>query len=135
MALDKAFVMVMALAFLLFAVAFILAPEYALTLTTGQTLTSATAIVDLRATYGGLSLAIAILLFWLLAKQQLLPIALIAVLTLMLAMAATRLIGLLLMPDAAIIMYVYFILEVAAVLTASWLLRRNKARALGADKQ
>ncbi|NMP17767.1 DUF4345 family protein [Thalassotalea sp. Y01] len=68
MALDKAFVMIVALAFLLFAIVFIVTPEYALTLTTEQTLNSVTAIVDLRATYGGLFLAIAILLFWLLAK-------------------------------------------------------------------
>ncbi len=85
------------------------------------------AMTDMRATYGGMSLAVGVML--LLLAQSDVRLGLVSVLLLMVCMAAGRSYGLYVDAHANTVMYVYLLLEaVAAMLAVMLLLSMTRKR-------
>lgn len=101
---------------------FIVAPSQLSLLVTDASPTTAVALTDMRATYGGMSLAAGVLLFMLAAKPHTERLGLVAVLLLMLGMAGGRGVGMVLDGSATVVMWVYLALELAAAAVTSFLL-------------
>ncbi len=84
-------------------------------------------MTDMRATYGGMSLAVGVML--LLLAQSDVRLGLVSVLLLMVCMAAGRSYGLYVDAHANTVMYVYLLLEaVAAMLAVMLLLSMTRKR-------
>ena len=86
-------------------------------------MSSSSGLIDIRATYGGMSLAVGIILYLLATGKDTLKIGLISVSVLMLAMAMGRIIGIGLDGTPNIYMYIYLALELAVGILALLLLR------------
>ncbi len=112
--------------FALYGLGFVFAPTQLALLVTDAAPATATALTDMRATYGGMSVAIGIVLFALSSKAETIRLGLIGVLVLMLGMAGGRLVGLMIDGAENKIMYIYLAFEVAASGAAWFLLRRSK---------
>ena len=112
--MSKIFVLGTAAIFLVYGLLFFVVPLEAFQFVVDGTVTSSSAITDLRATYGGMSVGVGIILTMLGMNQQTLKMGLIAVLVLMLGMAFGRLVGIILDGDTNNYMYIYLALEIAA---------------------
>ena len=111
-----------AIVFLLFGIAFVFAPEMLAQLSTGSSPDTPSGLIDMRATYGGMSVAVGLLLFCL-AKEETAKQGLTGVILLMLGMATGRAYGMLVDGDANDIMVSYLVLKLVAAGIAIWALR------------
>lgn len=112
-----------ALVFVLYGLSFVFIPEKMSHFVTGGIPATSSGMIDLRATYGGMSLAIGVLLFIFANRRDLASIGLVTVVAIMLGMAGGRLIGMIIDGDANQVMYVYLALElVMAVLAGALIL-------------
>jgi len=107
--------------FLGFAMTFLAVPHYALALSVSAEITSVSAAIDMRATYGGLSLAVAALLYMMGREQRYHRLGLLSVMLLMVCMAFGRSIGFMVDGPGNYVMVMYLVLECAATLL-TWLL-------------
>ncbi|GAA4098672.1 DUF4345 domain-containing protein [Zhongshania borealis] len=112
--------------FALYGLGFVFAPAQLALLITDAAPATATALTDMRATYGGMSVGVGIVLFVLSSKAETIRLGLLAVLLLMVGMGGGRLVGLIIDGAENQIMYVYLALEVVASVAAWLLLSRNK---------
>ena len=110
--INKILVHLVAAFFLFYGISFSLWPSLMFHLVTGAEVSNQTALIDIRATYGGMSFAVAALLHFLALKQERIRLALYFVLLLMCSMALPRTLGMLTDGDANWIMYLYLTLEV-----------------------
>ena len=124
MSLARLMILLTALVFAAYGVGFIVAPLSLLEWATGAVVNTPSAIIDLRATYGGLSLAVGLVLYGLGRSQGGTPLGLRVVIALMLGMGGGRLVGLVVDGGANAVMYAYLALEIVAAAVATWLLRR-----------
>ena len=124
MTMQRLLVRLTALIFVLYGVGFIVAPALLSQYVTGAVPTSASGLIDMRATYGGMSLAIGLLLLHL-SRQSTPRTGLLGVLLLMLGMAGGRVCGMLVDGAANPVMQVYLALEIIAALAAAALLARG----------
>ena len=115
--------------FLVYGLLFFVVPIEAFQFVVDGTATSSSAITDLRATYGGMSVGVGIILTILGMKQQTLKMGLIAVLVLMLGMAFGRSVGIIFDGDTNNYMYIYLALEIVASCVSLVLLRVNGNKA------
>lgn len=125
MKINLWFVNATAAIFTIYGLGFIFLPVQFAEMVTGVSPTTATALTDMRATYGGMSFAVGVLLFVMAAKPELNRLALFAVFILMLAMAAGRSIGLLTDGLGSYMMCAYLILELLAATVAALLILRS----------
>ncbi len=102
------------LVFLLYGVACVIAPTQIILAATGSSITHPVALIDIRATYGGMSIGGAAILFLLAASPNTIRVGLLSVLALMLGMAGGRIVGMLIAPATNAVMLSYLILELAA---------------------
>lgn len=123
--LSRIVVLLTGLVFLAFGLACVVAPSEVLLTATGAALTHPVALIDLRATYGGMSIGVAVILFVLAANAASIRTGLIAVLALMLGMAGGRAIGMLIEPSSNSVMWLYLVLEIATASVATILLRKG----------
>ena len=123
--MHSLFVRLMAVTFALFGVAFVFFPAPLLLETVGEVPVSSSALIDLRATYGGISIAVAIMLFMLAASPQTLKMGVLASTVLMVSMASGRTVGILVDGNANGYMLLYLGLEVLAALIGALLLART----------
>ena len=123
---PKAVVILTALFFLIYGLMFSLFPMQTLQMVTGVVLDSGSGLIDLRATYGGMSVAAGILLFSLGNKTETLRTGLLGVFLLMAGMAATRMLGMALDGPPNQIMVIYLILEIAAMILSFTFMRMTK---------
>ncbi len=79
-------------------------------LVTGTDPEGVSALIDFRATYGGLTIAIGIALYYLYSLRQV-RACLVVIIIVLLSMAATRAIGLLVNGAGNLTMYLFLILE------------------------
>ena len=93
MSLARLMILLTALVFAAYGVGFIVAPLTMLEWATGAVVNTPSAIIDLRATYGGLSLAVGLVLYGLGRSQGGTPLGLRVVIELMLGMGGGRLVG------------------------------------------
>ncbi len=112
MSLERWIILLTALVFAAYGVGFVLAPQSMLAWATG--------------TYGGLSLAVGLVLYWLGQREAWRPLGLRVVIALMLGMGGGRLVGMVVDGGANAVMYTYLVLEIVAAAFATWLLRRLK---------
>lgn len=123
--LSRFVILLTGLVFLAFGLACVVAPSDVLLAATGAALTHPVALIDLRATYGGMSIGVAVILCVLAADTAFTRTGLMAVLALMLGMAGGRAIGMLIEPSSNSVMWLYLILEIATASVAAILLRQG----------
>ncbi len=124
MSLQKFVIYLAAGFFLLYGVAFSIAPIAMSTLVTGSAPTGTSAIVDFRATYGGMTIAVGLILLYLSAIGQS-RASLVSIIIVLLGMAASRTLGFILDGRANGLMYVYLILEIGGSALAWLALKRS----------
>lgn len=125
MNINELLIKVTAAIFAVYGFAFIFAPTQLAVLVTEASPTTTAALTDMRATYGGMSLAVGTLLFILAARPQSVRLGLSAVLLLMLGMAGGRIVGIALDGSTTQIMWVYLALELIVAVAATILLLRT----------
>lgn len=118
-------VVITGLVFLAFGLACLAAPAAVMLAATGASVIHPVALIDLRATYGGMSLGVAVILFLLSTNPALIRVGLIAVLALMLGMAGGRAAGMLVEPSSNTVMTLYLVLEIATASLSVVLLYRG----------
>jgi hypothetical protein len=113
-----------AVLFIVFGICFIVAPEFFASALTGSEPWTQSALIDMRATYGGMGLGIG-LAFWFLARQRETVIAgLVAAFLVLGATALARVIGFLADGSPNIFMQVMFATEVLFVVLSASALKR-----------
>lgn len=117
---SKVLVYLVAVFFLLYGVAFSLFPEFMLHLITGAEVSTSSAVIDLRSTYGGMSIALAATLFYVSVNT-----ALRLVLILMTGMAVTRMIGIYIDGEPNFVIYLYLTLELIVIGLSLILIKRR----------
>jgi len=122
---QAAIVRVTAAVFAAYGIAFVCAPVVVSLYVTGSAPGSPSGVIDMRATYGGMSVAVGLLLFVLASKPERVESGLLAVVLLMLGMAAGRLFGIVVDGDGNALMYAYLALEVGMAGLAGWSLARG----------
>lgn len=123
--ISRFVVLLTGIVFLAFGLACLVAPSAVMLAATGASVAHPVALIDLRATYGGMSLGVAVILFLLTTSPGLIRLGLIAVLTLMLGMGGGRAVGMLLEPNSNTVMTLYLALEIAAASLSTVLLYRG----------
>lgn len=116
-----------ALVFVLYGLLFVLAPEVMSQFVTGEVPGSSSGLIDMRATYGGMSLAVGAILFVFGKRDDLNATGLLAVFIIMLCMAGGRIVGIFVDGDANQLMYIYLALELVMASFAGFLISRYKS--------
>ncbi len=111
--------------FLLYGLAFSIAPTAMALLITGAELQGTSAIVDFRATYGGMTIAVGLIMLYL-SKIGHTQASLIAIILVLMGMALTRTLGFIVDGRTNLLMYVYLGLELVGSVLA-WLALRKTA--------
>ena len=113
-----------AVVFAVYGLAFVAAPAPLSQFVTGAAPATASGLIDMRATYGGMSVAVGALLWVSASRPSSRRIGLLGVLLLLLGMAGGRAVGLICDGPANAMMVAYLLLELAGAALAAWLLRR-----------
>ena len=111
MTMAKLLVYATGLFFILYGAAFTLLPVHMASLITGAVPGTPSGLIDLRATYGGMSIAIGATLFLLGSRSELISLGLLATAVVLLAMAGTRLLGIMIDGTPNGVMYLYLAAE------------------------
>ena len=119
---SKLLIVLTALIFLIYGVLFTLFPISLLDLVVNGAVTSASGVIDMRATYGGMSFAVGCILLVLAKSADTIKTGLMSVFLLMCCMATGRFIGICVDQNANAVMYVYLILEVIVAVLSVLLL-------------
>lgn len=106
MTIQAVIVRITAAVFTLYGIGFVVAPELLSQFVTGAIPASASGLIDMRATYGGMSVAIGVLLFVLSSGRGGIEYGLLGVIILMLCMASGRIYGIAVDGSANLLMYV-----------------------------
>jgi hypothetical protein len=123
--MGKLLVLLTAVIFFAYGLIFVFFPVQALLLVVGGSVSSSSGVIDVRATYGGMSVGVGIVLYLLATTHGALRIGLISVCLLMLGMAAGRIIGMVLDGNPNMYMYIYLVLELSVSSLAVFFLRSN----------
>ena len=103
-----------ALFFLAYGLAFALAPLGMIVFVTGDYPEATSGVIDVRATYGGMSVAVGIAMMVMGSRRATLRHGLSIVALVLLSMAAGRILGIVLDGSANVIMYLFLIAELLA---------------------
>jgi hypothetical protein len=128
--MGKTLVLLTGWFFVLYGFAFALAPIEMSHMVTGGVTDTLSGIIDVRATYGGMSIAVGVVLLLLAKQSSTLSLSLLATAVVLLAMAAGRLLGMVLDGEPNSIMYVYLGAELL-VGTAAIFFRKSVVGANG----
>jgi hypothetical protein len=128
--MGKTLVLLTGWFFVLYGFAFALAPIEMSHMVTGGVTDTLSGVIDVRATYGGMSIAVGVVLLLLAKQSSTLSLSLLATAVVLLAMAAGRLLGMVLDGEPNSIMYVYLGAELL-VGTAAIFLRKSVVSANG----
>jgi hypothetical protein len=112
--MSKIFVLGMAAIFLLYGLLFFVIPIETFQFVVDGTVTSSSGVTDLRATYGGMSVGVGVILYMLGMSPQMLKMGLVSVFVLMFGMAFGRSVGIVFDGNTNSYMYIYLVLEIAA---------------------
>lgn len=111
--------------FLVYGLAFSLMPAGIALFVTGSEPESVSALIDFRATYGGMTVAVGLALFYLYAIQQL-RACLVIVILVLLSMAVTRTLGIFVHGPGNVLMYWYLGLELLGSGLAAMALKKRQ---------
>ena len=126
--MSKVFVLATALIFFVYGLLFFAMPLETFGFVVDGSVTSSSAVIDLRATYGGMSAAVGVILLLLASNVKTLRVAVVSVFLLMFGMAFGRSLGIYLDGGANAYMYGYLILELAACAIALLLLKVDRSQ-------
>ena len=121
----KALVWLNAVLFMLYGLGFMFFPEYLSELVTDASPSSSSGLIDMRATYGGISLGFGVLLAYMVRRADMLRLGVWAVMLIVGGMALGRGIGMVLDGSPNTMMYVFLALEVAVVLVGVALMNKH----------
>ncbi|MFT5208877.1 MAG: hypothetical protein ACI9CE_000594 [Flavobacterium sp.] len=108
--------------FLIYGFLFAIFPTQFSEFVTGGIHSTSSSLIDMRATYGGMSIAIGLVLIILAIKIETLRTAVVCFLLLMTCMASTRSIGMFIDGSPNVVMYIYLFVELVVVaLCLNWL--------------
>lgn len=125
--MSKGLILLTSAVFFFYGLAFAIAPNSMLSQATGGYATSTSMLVDMRATYGGMSVGVALVLFLLSQKTSTHSTGLLAVIFVNGSMATGRIIGLVSDGETNSTMHFYLMLEVGVSLLALYLFKSEKA--------
>lgn len=123
MSLAKMVIWFAGLLFVLYGAGFTIAPIELATFVTGGAPDTASGAIDMRATYGGMTIAVGLLILLLGSRPASISLALLAIAIVLIAMAATRLLGFVVDGDPNTLMYVYLVTEVLGALLSLYVRR------------
>lgn len=124
MKFSQALVLVNGILFIGFGLGFVIAPVYFSTLFTGAHFATPSAIIDVRATYGGMALGLGI---WLVVcARQHVRLGLLGSLAVLVSIVTGRLVGIVLDGGANVFMYVFLVAELLFLLATWYAWRANK---------
>ena len=126
MKLSKFIVYFAAGFFILYGLAFTIVPNVMSVLITGSDITGTSALIDFRATYGGMTLAVGIMILYLDRINQKRP-SLVMVILLLMGMALGRTLGFWIDGRGNALMYVYLVLEILGSVLAFVALQKEKS--------
>ena len=127
--MSKLLVYATAVFFIVYGALFLLIPTGMAYWITGAELNPASAVIDVRATYGGAQLAIGLMMFLVVKLKDDVELGLIFVAVVLLAMAFGRLVGLWSDGEANLVMYLYLIGELLFGALALVLRSKDKIKA------
>ena len=114
-----------ALVFIAYGLGFVFFPETLGLLVTGSAPSTSSGVIDMRATYGGMTVGLGVL-FGLSARDpRTVRLGVWGIIVVMIGMASGRLFGMIQDGTPNSIMYIYLALEIVMVILASWALRRE----------
>ena len=96
--------------FLFYGLAFSVVPNFMSELVTGTTVDNISALVDFRATYGGMTVSVGLVILYLYKTDQV-RLSLLSIIVVLLGMAAARTAGFVVDGATNQLMYVYLVLE------------------------
>ena len=124
MKIEKLLVRLTAVFFLVYGVLFALFPALYSDLVTGSVPSTASGLIDMRATYGGMAIAVGIVMLLLANNVKTLSLGLLTMIVVLLAMAFTRTIGIIVDGNPNGLMYTYLAAEIVPSIVAIVLYRR-----------
>lgn len=122
--LATTFVVAFALVFIFYGLGFIVFPISLFEHLTGFALINGPASIDVRATYGGLSVAMGFMIFWVYKQPNGLRYALGFIVVAMLMMAFGRLVGFVVDGNPNSMMQIYLLMELGSAMLAVFLARK-----------
>jgi hypothetical protein len=125
MTIQALIVRITAAVFTFYGIGFVVAPELLSQYVTGAIPASASGLIDMRATYGGMSVAVGVLLFVLSSKRGSIETGLLGVIILMLCMASGRIYGIAEDGSANVFMYIYLAIEIGMTGISWWALAHS----------
>lgn len=126
MTLSQWIIRLNAVFFFIYGLVFMFIPETMLYWVTESSLNTSSAMIDTRATYGGMSLAIGLLLYYFSIKEVYQQLGLVFVILIMGNMALGRGLGILIDKDANTLMWLYLIGELTTLFLSAWLLKKQR---------
>jgi hypothetical protein len=124
MKIEKILIWFTAAVFLAYGFLFALFPGSLSNFVTGSVPASSTGLTDMRATYGGMSISVGVLMFLLGANERTIKLGLLSVIVVLLAMALTRTLGMIVDGSPNQMMNIYLLLEVIPAAVAIVLYRK-----------
>jgi len=121
--MAKIIILLTSAIFFLYGLLFVAFPQEALYFLVQSKMDSNSGIIDLRATYGGMSMSVGLVLYILVKQDNTLYIGLLAVFLLMSGMALGRLVGMVVDGNPNYVMYIYLVLELSVCVIAGLLLK------------
>jgi hypothetical protein len=121
--MEKIIILLTSVIFFFYGLLFVAFPQEALYFLVQSKMDSSSGIIDLRATYGGMSMSIGLVLYILAKQDNTLYIGLLAVLLLMSGMALGRLVGMTVDGNPNYVMYIYLVLELFVCVISGLLLK------------
>jgi len=118
MKIEKLLVQLTAVFFLIYGVMFTFYPGIFSNIVTGGIPSTSSGFIDMRATYGGLSFAVGVLILLLSRNNGTLKLGLLSVAVVLLSMAAARTLGIIADGNPNKLMYIYLAAEVVPSLLA-----------------
>ena len=117
-----------ALVFIAYGLGFVFFPETLALLVTGSAPSTSSGVIDMRATYGGMTLGLGVLFGLSASDPRTVRLGVWGIIVVMIGMAAGRLFGMIQDGTPNPIMYIFLAVEIVVVILASWALRRDTSK-------
>jgi hypothetical protein len=114
--------------FVVYGLAFVVSPEALGSAITGSSPGTPSGVIDMRATYGGMTVAVGLALAWLGRSESTKTLGLYSIALVMFCMASSRIVGIVSDGDANSIMYAYLAGELVVLALALGMARSAAAR-------
>lgn len=122
--MEKLLVTLTAIFFLVYGILFALFPSLFASYVTNTVPLTTSGLIDMRATYGGMSIAVGILMLALADNTKTLDLGLLSVAVVLLCMATTRMLGIVVDGEPNTLMLVYLAAEIVPSIAAMVLYQR-----------